>query len=127
MSSDPLFDYRRETGIAVAQRYVSPDRDVLDSLAAVRPARTSRSGKLPSGSNEFTSADCPTTGVRNAGDIGRRVREARKSMGMTQQRFADLAGVGRRFLVELEQGKSSLEIGRVLAVCQAAGLKLHLC
>jgi DNA-binding XRE family transcriptional regulator len=47
-------------------------------------------------------------------------------MGMTQQRFADVAGVGRRFLVELEKGKPSLEIGRVLSVCQAAGLKLVL-
>jgi y4mF family transcriptional regulator len=62
--------------------------------------------------------------INSVSDIGARVKDARKAMGMTQQRFADLAGVGRRFLIELEHGKHSLEIGRVLAVCQAAGLKI---
>jgi y4mF family transcriptional regulator len=62
--------------------------------------------------------------ITTAADIGKLVRNARKEMGMTQQRFADLAGVGRRFLSELEGGKASLEIGRVLAVCKAAGIDL---
>lgn len=62
--------------------------------------------------------------IASTADIGRRVRDSRHALGMTQQRFADLAGVGRRFLGELERGKASLEIGRVLAVCEAAGIKL---
>jgi y4mF family transcriptional regulator len=70
-----------------------------------------------------TKGSRPST-VSSVHDIGLRVREARRAMGMTQQRFADLAGVGRRFLIELEQGKASLEIGKVLTVCQAAGIRI---
>lgn len=111
--------------ISVVDRYRSPVRDALDVLRARDPLQETasriRSGVLPARpSSSTTNSDS----VRSAADIGRRVREARRAMGMTQQRFADVAGVGRRFLVELERGKPSLEIGRVLAVCQAAGLRL---
>lgn len=56
--------------------------------------------------------------------LGTRIREARKGMRMSQQRFADLAGVGRRFLSELEAGKPGAEFGKVLACCTAAGIDL---
>jgi y4mF family transcriptional regulator len=62
--------------------------------------------------------------LQSVEEIGQLVRAARKQMGMTQQRFADLAGVGRRFISELEGGKATLEVGRVLAVCKAAGIDL---
>ncbi len=56
--------------------------------------------------------------------IGLLVRDARVAMALSQQSFADLAGVGRRFLSELENGKSTLEFGKVLQVCKAAGIDL---
>jgi y4mF family transcriptional regulator len=56
--------------------------------------------------------------------LGQRVREAREALGMTQAAFADAAGVGRRFVSELENGKATLELGKVMAVCAAAGLDL---
>ena len=62
--------------------------------------------------------------VREPADLGRLVREARKSMKLSQQRFADLANVGRRFVSELEAGKASLEFGKVLMVCKAAGIDI---
>lgn len=43
---------------------------------------------------------------------------------MTQQAFADLCGVGRRFLSELENGKPTVEFGKVLQVLAAAGIDL---
>jgi y4mF family transcriptional regulator len=43
-------------------------------------------------------------------------------MRLSQQQFADLAGVGRRFISELENGKPTLELGLVLQVCKAAGI-----
>ena len=64
------------------------------------------------------------TTIRSASDLGQKISEARKHMNMTQQAFADLAGVGRRFLSELEAGKPTLEFERVLRVCQAAGIDL---
>jgi len=60
----------------------------------------------------------------NVAELGKVIRGARKSKGLTQQKFADLAGVGRRFLSELEQGKQTLEIGKVIKVASAAGIQL---
>lgn len=57
-------------------------------------------------------------------DLGQVVRDRRKSMGLTQQQFADITGVGRRFISELESGKPTLEFGRVLKVCQNVGIEL---
>ena len=62
--------------------------------------------------------------IRDVSDLGAAVRNARKAKGLTQQNFADLAGVGRRFLSELEQGKQTLEIGKVLKVAAAVGIQL---
>jgi y4mF family transcriptional regulator len=60
--------------------------------------------------------------IRTVADLGQQVRAARRAMKLNQQRFGDLAGVGRRFVSELEAGKPSLEMGRVLACCAAAGV-----
>lgn len=111
--------------VSAVERYRSPARDVLDSIGAGPVERASKPAKTPA-LPEPQPVPADGNVVRSVADLGLRVREARRAMGMTQQRFADMAGVGRRFLVELEKGKPSLEIGRVLAVCQAAGLKLIL-
>lgn len=58
--------------------------------------------------------------------IGEAVRAARKAMGLRQDEFAAAAGVGLRFLVELERGKPTIQLGRTLAVLAAAGLDLRL-
>ena len=59
-------------------------------------------------------------------DIGAAVRRARKAMGLRQDELAAAAGVGLRFLVELERGKPTVQLGRTLAVLAAAGLDLQL-
>ena len=51
--------------------------------------------------------------------IGRFIRERRKANGMTQPALGELAGVGTRFISELERGKPTLRmdaVNRVLAV-----------
>lgn len=58
-------------------------------------------------------------------DLGALIRGARKRSGLTQQEFADLCGVGRRFLSESEAGKPRLELGKVLQVLRAAGIDLY--
>jgi y4mF family transcriptional regulator len=49
------------------------------------------------------------------------VKERRKSVGMTQPELAKKAGVGLRFLRELEQGKPSLRLDKVNQVLQLFG------
>ena len=63
----------------------------------------------------------------DAGRLG--VKEVRNSpllihIRKVKTEVADLAGVGRRFLSELEAGKPTLEIGKVLLVLTAAGIEL---
>lgn len=58
-------------------------------------------------------------------DLGALIRGARKRSGLTQQEFADLCGVGRRFLSESEAGKPRLELGKVLQVLKAVGIDLY--
>lgn len=89
-----------------------------DQLAAIARVRTSPAPTLPAPSHP------PRAGQRitGAADLGRLVRDARRKLALTQQDFADLAGVGRRFVSELESGKPSLEIDRVLKCCAAAGI-----
>ena len=41
------------------------------------------------------------------------VKDRRKKLGLTQQDLADRAGVGLRFVRELEQGKKTLRLDKV--------------
>jgi y4mF family transcriptional regulator len=58
--------------------------------------------------------------------IGVLVRKRRKSLGMTQGELADLAGVSQRFIYDLERGKASVALDRVLAVLATLGLRINL-
>ncbi|MBP7703780.1 MAG: helix-turn-helix transcriptional regulator [Caulobacter sp.] len=56
--------------------------------------------------------------------IGDAVKQARKGLGLRQDELAAAAGVGLRFLVELERGKPTVQLDRTLAVLAAVGLDL---
>jgi transcriptional regulator with XRE-family HTH domain len=55
--------------------------------------------------------------------FGSLVRRRRRALTMTQDQLALVTGVGRRFLVDLEAGKTSCQLGRSLVVAQALGLR----
>lgn len=63
--------------------------------------------------------------IYTAIDLGREIRERRKVAGLTQKNAAALAGVGTRFLSELERGKPTSEIGKTMKVLQILGLELY--
>ena len=54
-------------------------------------------------------------------DIGDIVRAARKAAGLRQYELAGATGVGVRFIVDLEAGKPTAQIGKALQVLQALG------
>ena len=60
--------------------------------------------------------------ITTVADLGPHIRKQRKALGFSQQQLADLSGVGRRFVSELEAGKPTLEFDRVLLCCRALGL-----
>lgn len=61
--------------------------------------------------------------VEEIGDLVRKVRLAR---GLRQDQLAAAAGVGLRFLVELERGKPTVRLAKVLAVLNALGCRLEI-
>ena len=58
-------------------------------------------------------------------EIGVVVRQARLAQGLRQDQLAAAAGVGLRFLVELERGKPTVRLAKVLAVLTALGCRLQ--
>ncbi len=56
--------------------------------------------------------------------LARQVRRQRRLSRLTQTELAGLAGVGLRFVSDLENAKPGLEIGRVLRVTRMLGLQL---
>ena len=57
-------------------------------------------------------------------EIGKIVRQARKAAGLRQAQAAALCGVGTRFLSDLENGKPTLHLGKVLKVLHGFGLRV---
>jgi y4mF family transcriptional regulator len=59
-------------------------------------------------------------------DLGRIIRQARVGQGLRQDQLAAAAGVGVRFLIELERGKSTAQLGKTLAVLDALGCRVQI-
>jgi y4mF family transcriptional regulator len=64
--------------------------------------------------------------VDNPRDLGRRIRERRIGLGLTQIDVAGVARVTPRLVGELEGGKETARIDGVLRVLAALGLDVHL-
>ena len=59
-------------------------------------------------------------------DIAGIVRTARKAQGLRQDELAGAAGVGVRFIVDLEAGKPTAQLGKALQVLQALGCQFKI-
>ena len=66
------------------------------------------------------------TSIRSPQQLGDALRAARKQIGLTQPQLALAAGVGVRFIVELEAGKPTLRLENVLRVIDALGGEVQL-
>lgn len=62
--------------------------------------------------------------INNPADLGVSIRKARKALALTQPQLALAAGVGVRFIVELEAGKPTVRLENVLRVVEALGGRL---
>lgn len=58
--------------------------------------------------------------------LGQALRRTRKQLGLTQPQLALASGVGVRFIVDLEAGKPTIQLGRALQVIDALGTELIL-
>jgi HTH-type transcriptional regulator / antitoxin HipB len=58
--------------------------------------------------------------------IGTLIRDTRKALNVTQKDLALTSNTGLRFIIELEQGKSTCQLGKVLTVLNTLGIKLEI-
>lgn len=65
--------------------------------------------------------DKPIATAQALGDV---VRAARQSRDLSQADLAELAGVGRKWVLELEHGNSGARLDHVLSVIEVLGLEL---
>ncbi len=98
-----------------------PQSPVLSIKPTISPGHVRPETRSP---DYITANPSGSKAILSPIDFGACLREARKAMGMTQQQFADAAGVGRRFVSECESGKPRLEFGKVIQVASAAGIDL---
>ncbi|MEE9253387.1 MAG: transcriptional regulator [Pseudomonadales bacterium] len=56
-------------------------------------------------------------------EIGGLVRTTRKQMRVTQADLALTSGTGMRLIIDLEKGKPTCQIGKVLTVLQTLGIE----
>lgn len=66
------------------------------------------------------------TSIRSPEQLGGALRAGRKQLGLTQPQLALAAGVGVRFIVDLEAGKPTVRLESVLRVIDALGGALQL-
>lgn len=64
--------------------------------------------------------------ISKISDISEAVKTRRKSLGLTQAECSAMCNVGKRFFSELENGKDSLHIGKVLSCLQMLGIDMSL-
>lgn len=62
--------------------------------------------------------------VKSTKELGHLVREFRVAQKMTQADILGLANTGNRFIVELENGKPTVQFQKVLDVLDVLGLEL---
>ncbi len=66
------------------------------------------------------------TTIKSPQELGDALRNARKRLGLTQPQLALVAGVGIRFIVDLEGGKPTVRLDSVLRVIEALGGLINL-
>lgn len=63
--------------------------------------------------------------IVSAADLGKIIRCKRKEVGLLQETAAGMSGVGTKFLSQLENGKETAELGKVLQVLRKLGLEVY--
>jgi y4mF family transcriptional regulator len=72
------------------------------------------------------SVNIMTLHASTPADIGTIVKTTRKAAGLRQDELAGAAGVGLRFIVDLEAGKATAQLGKALQVLAALGCSIEI-
>ncbi|MBR3502083.1 MAG: helix-turn-helix transcriptional regulator [Alphaproteobacteria bacterium] len=63
--------------------------------------------------------------IKTAQDIAILIKTERKKQNLTQTELAGLCNVGLRFIVDVEAGKETCQIGKVLKVLDVLGININ--
>jgi y4mF family transcriptional regulator len=63
--------------------------------------------------------------MKTSEQIGTAIRMRRKQLKITQKELAMTCGTGLRFIVDLEKGKPTCQLGKTLQVLHALGLAIE--
>jgi len=77
-----------------------------------------------------TSKSSPTGGgpfrIYTPDSIGKAVRHYRLQEGLTQEQLAELTGLNRTYLSDLERGKETEQVKRILRLLRQLGVRMSL-
>ena len=57
--------------------------------------------------------------------FGRRVREVRKDKGISQERLAEMAGIDRSYMGNIERGEKNITLKKAYEICDALEIKIQ--
>jgi y4mF family transcriptional regulator len=58
--------------------------------------------------------------------IGKTIREHRKKSGLSQQALAEMVGVGKTVIYDLEKGKDTVKLSTLLRILQGLNISVRL-
>ena len=67
-----------------------------------------------------------STKINNRKELGLYLLKERKNLKLTQKEISEFADVGRKFIIELEKGKETAQLGKVFELLNSLGLEFHL-
>jgi len=56
--------------------------------------------------------------------FGKRVREARRSKGISQERLAEMAGIDRSYMGNIERGEKNITLKKAYEICDALDIAI---
>ena len=62
--------------------------------------------------------------INNAADFGKSLKKRRKELGYTQRYISEFTGFSLSFISDLENGKSTAELGKAIYLANMLGLDI---
>jgi len=58
--------------------------------------------------------------------FGKRVREVRKSKGISQEKLAEMAGIDRSYMGNIERGEKNITLKKIYEICDALQIDIKI-
>ena len=58
--------------------------------------------------------------------FGKRVREVRKAKGLSQEKLAEMAGIDRSYMGNIERGEKNITLKKIYEICDALDIDIKI-